>query len=168
MEQLSGGDRRALRGARAVADLAAVQPALLPDLVSLLAHDDPRIAMRAADALEKATRHRRAALRAHTRILLGLAAATPHQEVRWHLAQMLPSVVSTIHQRRKLRAILTGYLGDRSAIVRTMAMQGLYELAVAVPIWRRAVRSRLEAAARDGTPAMKARGRMLLDVFDGP
>ena len=62
--------------------------------------------------------------------------------------------------------MLTGYLEDRSAIVRTMAMQGLYELSGVVPSWRRAFRSQLVEAARVGTPAMKARGRALLNSFD--
>jgi hypothetical protein len=57
---------------------------------------------------------------------------------------------------------LTGYLNDRSSIVKTFALEGLADLAQNDPGIRPAVIETLREATRTGTPAMKARGRKLL------
>jgi hypothetical protein len=57
---------------------------------------------------------------------------------------------------------LNGYLEDRSSIVRTFALQGLADLVREEPSLRPRVVEILREAARNGTPAMKARSRKLL------
>jgi len=53
---LTGGDRRSIGQADAVAARVAEQPALLAKLWDCLADADPVVRMRAADALEKISR----------------------------------------------------------------------------------------------------------------
>jgi hypothetical protein len=90
-----------------------------------------------------------------------LAEAT-QQELRWHLAAMVPRLSLTAKERQQVTAALTQYLEDRSSIVKTFALQGLADLARHNPEIRSAVLETLREATRNGTPAMKARSRKLL------
>lgn len=118
--------------------------------------------MRAADALEKASVARPGLLRPYKRVLLALARRATQQELRWHLAQLVPRLPLSVRQRRAAAALLQGYLKDRSAIVRTLAMQALADLAALDPTLRRRVVPQLKRLSSTGTPAMRARGRRLL------
>jgi HEAT repeat protein len=159
---LQGGDRRSLgRSAAAVRDMVA-DPALVGGLIGGLDDPDPFVRMRAADALERATRAHPARLAPFKTRLLRLARSSVQHEVRWHLAQILPRLPLTRRERALAVTMLHGYLRDRSSIVRTCALQALAELAAADPALRPAARATIEAAMFDGTPAMRARGRKLL------
>ena len=51
------------------------------------------------------------------------------QEVRWHLAAMIPRPTLNIKERQLATSLLNSYLEGRSSIVRTFALQGLADLA---------------------------------------
>jgi hypothetical protein len=73
----------------------------------------------------------------HKSRLLGQRDATPQQEVRWHVAQMLPRLALTLGERDRAAATLIDYLRDPSSIERTFAMQALADLARhARRVWR--------------------------------
>jgi hypothetical protein len=118
--------------------------------------------MRAADAMEKASRQNAAPLQAHKAELLGLLAEAEQQEVRWHLAVMVPRLRLTAIERRRVVKLLQIYLEDRSSIVKTFAMQGLADLALQDPALQPMVTELIRSLARTGTPAMRARGRKIL------
>src|SRR5215469_4725490 len=103
---LVGGDRRSIARADELADLLERRPALLPELVQEMWNDDPVVAMRAADVLEKVTRKQPRALQRFKKELLGLAEETRQQEVRWHLAAMLPRLQLSPSDQRRAAAIL--------------------------------------------------------------
>jgi len=159
---LSGGDRRSIGRVPVVLDMVRRRPALARQLVAALSDTDPLVRMRAADALEKASAARPELLHPHRRELLGLAGQATQQELRWHLAQIIPRLPLTRRQRRRAAALLEIYLRDRSAIVRTFAMQALADLASKDATLRPGVMPRLKRLASTGTPAMRARGRRLL------
>ena len=94
--------------------------------------------------------------------MLGLLAEAKDQELRWHLAIMVPRLPLTAKERHYVASILNLYLEDRSSIVRTFALQGLADLAQDDPKLRSEVIEMLREATRKGTPAMKARSRKLL------
>ncbi len=118
--------------------------------------------MRAADAAEKVTRARREVLQPHKKELLGLMTEAEEQEVRWHLAVMIPRLTLTAKERQMAISSLYRYLEDRSSIVKTFALQGLADLAQNEPSIRPKVVEILREATRKGTAAMKARSRKLL------
>jgi hypothetical protein len=118
--------------------------------------------MRAADAVEKVTREHRELLEPYKRELLRLMASAEEQELRWHLAVMVPRLLLNAEERETAIASLKRYLEDRSSIVKTFALQGLADLAQQEPDIRSTVAEILRAATRKGTPAMKARSRKLL------
>jgi hypothetical protein len=145
-----------------VAAMVSKDPKLFSELMAGLWSTDPLIRMRAADAAEKVTRNRSELLRPYTGELLGLMVETEQQELRWHLAAMVPRLQLNIKQRNLATSLLIGYLDDRSSIVKTFALQGLAELAQDDASLRPGVIKILREATRNGTAAMKARSRKLL------
>ncbi len=118
--------------------------------------------MRAADATEKVTREHPEFLRPYKQKLLGLMSEAREQELRWHLAVMIPRLLLNARERQIAISSLNRYLDDRSSIVKTFALQGLADLAQNEPRILPRVVEILREATRNGTPAMKARSRKLL------
>ena len=131
-------------------------------LVGALNDEDAVIRMRAADALEKVSRSHADLVCRFAPLLLRLAANSGQQEVRWHLAQMMPRLQLSAKQRACCVHTLTAYLEDRSSIVRTCALQALAELAVIDRRLRRTVNVMLLEARQHGSPAMRARAKRIL------
>ncbi|MGA7078558.1 MAG: hypothetical protein ACLPVW_04740 [Terriglobales bacterium] len=150
-----------------VAAMVSKDPRLFSELMAGLWSTDPLIRMRAADAAEKVTRNRPELLQPYKGELLGLMVETQQQELRWHLAAMVPRLELNSKQRNLATSLLIGYLEDRSSIVKTFALQGLAELAQDDPSLRPGVIEILRGATRSGTAAMKARSRKLLLRLDG-
>jgi hypothetical protein len=159
---LAGGDRRSLGQANSVAAAVLRNPKLFAELLARLWNDDSLIRMRAADAVEKISRHKPELLHPHKAEILGLADETQQIEVQWHMAQMLPRLKLNGPERRRTIVRLSDYLESRSSIVKTHALQALYELAREHQELQPEVKELLEEAIRHGTAAMKARARKLL------
>jgi hypothetical protein len=159
---LVGGHRRQIGRVDQVVAMVSADPRLFPQLIAGLWSDDPLVRMRAADAAEKATRTEPGLLMPYKRELLGLLTEAVQQELRWHLALMVPRLALNAKERELAASLLGRYLQDRSSIVKTFSLQGLAELAQDDPSLRPTVIEILRAATRSGTPAMKARSRKLL------
>ena len=159
---LEGRDRRSIGRAGRVVVMVSANAGLFPDLIAGLWHENPLVRMRTADAAEKITRKNPELLRSHKRELLGLMAEAKEMELRWHLAVMVPRLQLNARERQLAKALLNGYLEDRSSIVKTFALQGLADLAQDDPTIRPSVIETLRQATRTGTPAMRARSRKLL------
>jgi hypothetical protein len=145
-----------------VAAMVSQEPQLFSELIAGLWSADPLVQMRAADAAEKVTRKNRGLLLSYKKELLGLMTGTKQQELRWHLAAMVPRLLLNARERHIAISALNSYLEDRSSIVKTFALQGLADLAQDDPSIRPGVIEILREATRNGTPAMKARSRKLL------
>jgi hypothetical protein len=163
-QMLATGDRRSVGRVAEVVDLLRDQPQHVAKLIPLLWEENSAVRMRAADALEKISCEQPRLLAPFRSELLGLMAETTQQELRWHLAQMAPRMSLASPQRRRAMAILESYLSDRSSIVKTFAMQGLWELSLLEPSLRAGVIETIRQLTRSGTPAMRARGRNLLKL----
>lgn len=135
---------------------------MFPRLIAGLWSEDPLVRMRAADATAKLARKNPALLRPYKKELLGLMREAKQQELRWHLAVMVPRLSLSAKERQLATSLFSGYLEDRSSIVKTYALQGLADLAQMDPNIRPTVVEILREATRNGTPAMKARSRKLL------
>lgn len=164
---LQGGDRRMIGRSDEVAAMVCENPEFFRELIAGLWSSDPRVRMRAADAAEKVTRRNPEFLASHKKELLGLMAETEQQELRWHLAVMIPRMVLNAKERKASALSLRRYLEDRSSIVKTFALQGLADLARNEPAIRTQVIEVLQVALQSGTPAMKARSRKLLLDLEG-
>ncbi|MGP0017476.1 MAG: hypothetical protein ACLPHP_02810 [Candidatus Sulfotelmatobacter sp.] len=163
---LEGRDRRTIGRADQVAAMVSNDPQLFPKLIAGLWSPDQLVRMRAADATEKVTRAQHDLLRLYKKELLGLMAESKEQELRWHLAVIVPRLILNAKERQAAISSLNSYLQDRSSIVKTCALQGLADLAQDEPSLRSKVLEILREATRNGTPAMKARARKLLTQFE--
>jgi hypothetical protein len=74
---------------------------------------------------------------------------------------MVPRLPLNGRERQLAASQLSRYLEDRSSIVKTCALQGLFELAQEDPLLRSRAVEVLREAFRSGTAAMKARSRKL-------
>ena len=163
LKKLTGGDRRSIgRVGEVVADVLND-----PTLFELVFHgtlsDDPVIRMRSADAVEKITARHPEYLQRYKTKLIQQVAKIEQQEVRWHVAQMIPRLELSEEERAIVVEILLGYLSDKSKIVKTFSMQALADLAEQDASLRSQVIPLLEELTRTGSPAMKSRGRKLLE-----
>ena len=159
---LEGGTRQTIGRSDEVAAMVSGDPELFPDLIAGLWSVNPLVRMRASDATEKVTRKRLELLQPYKKELLSLLAEAREQELRWHLAAMIPRLKLSAKERRAASITLTHYLEDRSSIVKTFALQGLADLARDDSSLLPGVVDMLREATRNGTPAMKARCRKLL------
>jgi hypothetical protein len=166
LKKLSGGDRRSIGRSNEIAAEVLARPALFRHVFDGLASNDSVVRMRAADAVEKITAQRPDLLRPYKRKLLAVACSADQQELRWHAALMIPRLELTAKERAVAVDILFDYLRDRSSIVKTFAMQGLSDLASKDSSLRAKIIPLLEELTEIGTPAMRARGRKILQYLN--
>src|SRR5271168_2662445 len=163
LKKLSGADRRSIGRSNEVATHVLAHPANFPHLMKGLAAADPVLRMRAADAIEKITAQRPDLLRPHKRKILAIAGSTTQQEIRWHAALIIPRLKLTAKERAAALDILFDYLRDKSSIVKTFAMQAIWDLAASDPKLKSQITPLIEELTQIGTPAMRARGRKILE-----
>lgn len=162
LRQLAGGDRRSIGQSDRVVREVLKRPSLFATVIRGLDCADPLIRMRCADAAEKMTRSHPDWLQPHKAALLALAARTTEQEMRWHLAQMLPRLTLTPAETHRVVARILEYLNDDSRIVKTFAMQALADFAERDHALRLRALPLLDDLTRTGSPAMRSRGRRLV------
>ncbi len=155
-----------------IAQWIAGAPRRVPGLIELMWDDDPGVANRAADVLERISRRPSPALKRavadHKEALLGLLAEAVEKKLRWNLAFSVPRITLTVPECRRAAAALYGYLEDKSSIVKTAALHGLADLARQNPESMPSVVDLLRVSGRSGTPAMRARSRILLKRIENP
>ena len=162
LKKLAGGNRGSIGRSNEVVAQVLAHPAYFPDLFAGLSSDDPVIRMRAADAVEKITAQRPDLLRPFKRKLWAIAGSSSQQEVRWHAALILPRVALSSKERALALDILFDYLRDKSSIVKTFAMQAIWDLGATDPKLKTQIIPLIEELTLVGTAAMRARGRKLL------
>ena len=162
LQKLQGGDRRSIgRVDEVIADVLD-DPPLFDVVFDGMLSDDPVVRMRAADAVEKLTAKHPEYLQPYKAKLIHRVARSEQQEVRWHVAQMIPRLDLSTKERQVVVEILTGYLDDKSKIVKTFSMQALADLAEQDAGLRPQVVTWLEELTATGSPAIKSRGQKLL------
>ncbi|MGB9440044.1 MAG: hypothetical protein WCB15_19005 [Desulfobacterales bacterium] len=156
------GDLRTTGKSDEVVKLVLSKPPIFKEVVNAILTDDPGIRMRASDAAEKITRIHPEWLNPYKKLLLNEIAKIKQQEVRWHTAQMLPRLKLTKTERKRAFGLLLTYLEDKSRIVKTSTMQALADIAIQDNTYLNQVNRLLSSLIKEGSPAMKARGKKLL------
>ena len=149
-----------------VVELVESRSGKLAQLIDCLFDEDSAIASRAADALERITRERPRQAQRWKDVLIGIAAETTEKKVRWNLALTIPRLKLTIPECRRIAEVLKTWLDDPSSIVKTCALHGLADLTRQNPDSLSDVLDLLRIAGRSGTPAMRARSRILLKAIE--
>ena len=120
------------------------------------------IRMRAADAIEKITVENSDLLQPYKSVIIEEAALIDQQEVRWHIAQIIPRLDLNARERFEIVEILIQYLKDNSKIVKTFSMQALADLTKKDKSLRPKVIAMLKESIENGSPAMVSRGKRML------
>lgn len=163
LKKLQGSDLRSIGLSNEVAEEVLGNPALFDALFNGMLADNPVLRMRSADAIEKISAKRPELLQPYKRKLIQEVAKINQQEIRWHMAQMFPRLSLTGNERRIVMGILLDYLKDNSSIVRTFSMQALTDLAKSDESLQPQVAGVIEELTRTGSPAMKSRGKKLME-----
>jgi hypothetical protein len=108
--RLKGGDRRSIGRSDELVRSVPSNETEFETLVNGLANGDPLVRMRAADACEKVSRMHPEWLLPHKKRLLDIALSTGEEELKWHLAQMLPRLRLTTAERPAVIALLRRFL----------------------------------------------------------
>jgi hypothetical protein len=167
MRILEEGDLRSVGKVSEVLTMLEDQPDLFPEVIQAMAHSDPGIRMRASDAVEKITRTNPDYLQPHKTFFIKQVLVSEQQEVRWHLAQILPRLDLTPEERSAVADKLFSYLEDASKIVQTNALQALVDLAWEDDNLFNKVRVEVERMVDEGSPAVSNRaGKLFLQMDD--
>jgi hypothetical protein len=142
------------------------KPRLARQLIECLWDEDEGVAGRAADALETVVGEHPQVTQAWKEALVGLLVETRAIKLRWHLTLIVTKLKLTLPECRRAADVFTGWLDDRSSIVKTCAMQGLAELTLQNLSMKDEVLDLLRELTRSGTPAMRARGRHLVSQME--
>jgi hypothetical protein len=171
--ELAAG-RNALHPGRVceVVEWMADAPRRVPGLIELMWDDDAGVAGRAADVLERITRDPAPALRraveGYKEEIIGLLPDARFRKLRWNLALTIPRLRLTVAECRRVAAVLETWLDDASSIVKTAALHAMADLTRQDPACLARVVDLLRVCGRSGTPAMRARSRILLKALERP
>jgi HEAT repeat protein len=122
---LAVGDLRSDGLAAEAAALVHSRLDLLPDLVDLLTDPEPSTRGHAADALERVSREKPAAVEKYLGRLLSLIGRDSVAMVRWHLAMILANITRSAKTAGRCVPRLISLLDDPSAFVRAWSVSGL-------------------------------------------
>ena len=159
-------DRRSIGRADDVVALVRRRPRLLGSLIECLWSDDPCSSLAPPTLPKNSPARWPRFFQPWKDALLDLLATAQQSELRWQLALIVPRMNLTVHECRRAAAILESRLEDRTSLVKTFAIQGLADLLRQDPSPRAAVLDLLRIHTRSGTPAMRARGRILLKQLE--
>lgn len=171
INKLKEGDLRSIGNVPEVVDMVLANPELFKTVLQGMLHPDPGVRMRSSDAVEKISRSNPEYLQPHKAFLLNDVIGQTQQEVRWHLAQVVPRLELTDLERTQAAKALFAFLDDPSKIVQTNALQALVELAWDDDELFSEVKKAVEDLAETGSPAVKNRADKLLPALarkDGP
>jgi hypothetical protein len=166
LRKLEGGDRRSIGRVDEVVTEVIKNSAFFKELIGGLFVEDPIVRMRAADAIEKITLDHTQYLQPHKRKIIQLAEVATQQELRWHLAQIIPRLGLTPKEKIKVVNILFDYLQDKSNIVVTFSLQALADFAADDKKLRPRVMGVLKELTQTGSPAVKNRGKKLFQKLE--
>ena len=167
LTKLTGTDRRSIGNSNEVVSDVLSDPSLFAIVFKGMGCNDPILRMRCADVVEKVTVRHPEYLVPYKRHLINEVAKIDQQEVRWHVAQLFSRLELTHNDRQAVLKILSEYLADKSRIVKTFTMQAMADIAEQDKDLKPGIIQKLEVLTREGSPAMKSRGRKLLAKLKG-
>lgn len=159
--RLSGGKRQSIGDADVVAREVQADPDRAEELWDAVWFADPLVAMRAVDALEKASATHPEVLRGHESEILEDLPGSELPEVRWHVGLLVPRLPLTARQMPLAAQVLERLLTDPSRIVSVNALDGIVHLADRHPELAEAADAAMTRASRSPYASVRARARRL-------
>ncbi len=160
---LKGNDLRSIGKSNEVVKLVGDNQELFDEIFAGIFHDDPVIRARCADAAEKVSQKKPSMLKPHKKTILKNLDKFSQKEVNWHIALMLGYLSFTKSEKEKVVDHLFRWMAEKgSIIVRVCCMQTLSKLASIDSNLKKVLISEIKKMMITGSPAIKARGRILL------
>ncbi len=167
LQKLTGGDLRSIGRADEVVEDILKNPTLYKEVFEGMIHDDPRVRMRSADALEKVSQKHPEYLQPFKKRLINEIAKQEQQEIRWHVAQMFSYLELDKKERDKVIQILFTYIDtSKSNIVKVFSMQTLTDFAQKDNKIKPMILKELKKVMKSGSPAVVNRGKKLVDSLE--
>ena len=163
LKKLRGGDLRSIGQANEVAQEIEKNSALFGAVFSGLYDRDPVVKMRSADVIEKVTKNKPELLSGYTSQVISILVSAEQQEVCWHLAQVAPRLECTANEENEIIEALKRCLLHKSKIVIVSAMESLAILSERNSSILNEVIEIIKVQKENGSPAIQARGRKLLE-----
>ncbi|KXB08287.1 hypothetical protein AKJ58_00370 [candidate division MSBL1 archaeon SCGC-AAA385D11] len=164
LQKLKGGDLRSIGRADEVVEDVLEDQQLFEDVFEGILADDPVVAMRASDVVEKVSSKHPEYLQPYKDRLIREISKVERKEVRWHVAQMFSYLEVSKDERNEIIKILNSYIDSSdSAIVKTFSMQTLADFAKKDERIRSRILSKIEKLVETGSPAIVSRGKKLID-----
>jgi hypothetical protein len=165
LKHLRGGDLRSIGSSDIVAAVVQSKPELVRTLIAGIYSDDAVLRARCADALEKVASATPKLVDPFKAELLNEISKIDQQEVRWHVALIVPRLSLTASQRKLAQTLFSIWLESaKSNIVRVCSLQALFELSRGNPECRSIIVAKMEKLAIHGSRSLKARSRKLLAI----
>lgn len=160
--QLKNGDLRTIGSVNSLITKINNQSEF-DELFKGLFHDDRKVVMRVADAIEKITIENTYYLNSHKKQLIQLVESAEHKELKWHLALIIPRLKLTKSEVGKMWNMFTKWAIDamESRIVRVNSIQALYDLQKTYKELSQDFILTLTSIEKDNIPSINARIKKL-------
>jgi hypothetical protein len=158
---LVGGDRRSIARSNEALALLRVEPARIADLERLVDDSDWLIVMRAVDLMEKLAHEHPEWIQPHCKLFIGPLAKHPSWEIRLQIARALPLLRWTPAQRKRVVAILRGYVEHPQKFLKAWSADSLSRFAVDDASLMSVVEWVIEDFEHSGSPALISRARQI-------
>ena len=161
-DRLKGGNLRSLGNANQVIREVKSRKDF-DELFDALFHNDRKVVMRAADAIEKITVDSPQYLQEHKKSILQLCFDAKHIELKWHLALLVTRVKLTAKEMSTIWQLLNKWAKDKkeSKIVRVNSLQGQFEILKSHPEFTQDFTATLNQILRENIPSLNARIKKL-------
>jgi hypothetical protein len=164
---LKGHDLRSIGKANEVVKLITSDPELFEEVFNGIFNEDKVIRARCADATEKVGKKYPEYIQKKKSVILKNLPNFEQKEVRWHIAMMLGYIKLTPKELTRAVEFLFKWLNtEQSIIVKVMCMQTLSDFALKNKRLLKSVKDEITKQMINGAPAIKARGRHLLQELD--
>lgn len=163
---LKGGDRRSIGQSNKIVGLIDSQERF-DELFKCLFHSDRKVAMRAADAVEKVSLKDAGYLHRHKQEVLTLLGKAEEIEIKWHLAILVSRLKLTRLEMVMVWQTLAVWAADQSEskIVRVNSLQGLFNLSVQNKSFKKEFHKVVSDIETENIPSLKARIRKLKEAL---
>ncbi len=158
---------RGLGAANAVAAEAVRSPGMVGELVAALGDEREVVVVRAANALKKVQAAKPERVMPFAKKILRAAMGCEVLFARWSLVQLVGALPLRGRDKGLAVEMMFEALRGEGGLLRTLGMQGLVNFSRDDAALRRRVRPVVEEFLANGTPAMRARARMLLPLVRG-
>lgn len=165
---LVGGDRRSIARSNEALALLRAEPARVADLACLVRDSDWLVVMRTVDLMEKLAHEHPECIQPHRRLFIGQLAEHPSWEIRLQIARALPLLRWTAAERKRVVAILRGYVKHPQKFVKAWSVDSLSRLAAGDALLTGVVHELIDEFERSGSPSLVTRARQIRRRLNPP